>query len=110
MPDREGFTSVSFTSVPEQAFDRFKAVARQRQVYPRDLFADAIRQLLADRKAGPVLYLASRKGGIRRALWLENELVDEMKAAAEADTISQTEFFLNALRRYAEKEGLDIEV
>jgi hypothetical protein len=107
MQDREGFTSVSFTSVPERTYDQLKAMARRRKVFPRDLLAEALRQLLDDRKAGPIAYLASRKGGIRRAMWLEDDLVAEMKAAAAEDHVSQTELFLAALRRYAEREGLD---
>jgi hypothetical protein len=110
MADREGFTSVSFTSIPERGFERFKDIARQRQVFPRDLFSAALRQLLRDREAGEVVYLASRKGGVRRALWLEDDLVAEMAAAARADSVSKTEFFLTALKRYAEREGLDVEV
>jgi predicted DNA-binding ribbon-helix-helix protein len=110
MQDREGFTSVSFTSVPERTYDQLKAMARKRKVFPRDLLAEALRQLLDDRKAGPIAYLASRKGGIRRAMWLEDDLVAEMKAAAEEDHVSQTELFLAALRRYAEREGFDGEV
>ena len=107
MQHREGFTSVSFTSVPERTYDQLKAMARKRQVFPRDLLAEALRQLLDDRKAGPIAYLASRKGGIRRAMWLEDDLVAEMKAAAAEDHVSQTELFLAALRRYAEREGFD---
>jgi len=110
MKDHEGYTSVSFTSIPEDAHDRLKAVARQRGVHSRDLIADAIRNLLDERRAGPVTDLASRKGGVRRALWIEDGLVAEMKAVAAADNVNQTEFFLHALRRYAQREGLGIEV
>ena len=63
---REGFTSVSFTSIPEKGYDQLKDVARRRKVFPRDLFNDALRQMLEDRRAGPVTYLASRKGGVRQ--------------------------------------------
>jgi len=109
MKDHEGYTSVSFTSIPEDAHDRLKAVARQRGVHSRDLIADAIRNLLDERRAGPVTDLASRKGGVRRALWIEDGLVAEMKAVAAADNVNQTEFFLHALRRCARREGLGIE-
>jgi len=108
---REGFTSVSFTSVPERGYDQLKDIARRRKAFPRDLFNEALRQFLADREAGePITYLASRKGGIRRAMWLEDDLIEAMKAAAEQDNVTQTEFFLAALRRFAEKEGLDVEI
>jgi hypothetical protein len=107
---RNGFTSVSFTSVPQKGYDQLKDIARQRGVFPRDLFNEALRQLLEDRKAGPITYLASRKGGVRRAMWLEDDLIEAMKAAAEQDNVTQTEFFLAALRRFAEKEGLDVEI
>ena len=107
---RDGFVSVSFTSVPQVPYDRFKDVARERGMLLRDLFGAALRLLLADRKAGTVMYHASRKGGIRRAMWLEEDLVEEVRATADRDQVSQTTFFLTALRRYAEKEGLDIEV
>lgn len=111
MADREGFTSVSFTSIPAKAFDQFKDIARARGLFPRDLFSEALRRLLQDRQAGTeVTYLASRKGGVRRSLWLEDDLVEAMDAAAEADNVSKTEFFLTALRRFAEREGIDAEV
>src|SRR3954452_15223837 len=74
MVDREGFTSVSFTSVSERGFEQFKDIARDRGIFPRDLFSNAIRQLLQDRETGAVIYLASRKGGVRRSLWLEDDL------------------------------------
>ena len=110
MQDREGFTSVSFTSVPQRAFEEFKAIAERRKVFPRDVFSEAIRELLDARRAGPVQYLASRKGGIRRAMWLEDDLVEDMRAAAEADNVTQTELFINAMRLYLAKEGIDVEV
>ena len=114
---REGYVSVSFTSIPEEAYERFKAEARKAKratgvhVFPRDIFTDAIRQLLADREAGqPIVYHASRKGGVRRALWLEEDLVAGMREAAGKDQVTQTEFFLTALKRYAGKEGLNVEM
>src|SRR3954452_5187598 len=110
MGDHEGFTSVSFTSVPAKGFDQFKDVARSRGQFPRDLFSAALRQLLQDRKAGEVLYLASRKGGVRRALWLEDDLIEEMAIAAKQDQVSKTTLFLTALKRFADQEGIDVEV
>lgn len=111
MTDRDGFTSVSFTSIPPRAFDQFKELARARGQFPRDLFNEALSRLLRDRQAGSQLtYLASRKGGVRRSLWLDDELVDAMNTAADEDNVSKTELFLTALRRYAEQEGIDVEV
>jgi hypothetical protein len=110
MVDREGFKSVSFTSIPERGFDQFKDIARQRKLFPRDVFGDAVRQLLLDRAAGKeITYLASRKGGVRRSLWLEDDLVEGMAEAAQEDNVGKTSFFLTALHRYAEKEGIDVE-
>ncbi|QQP89912.1 hypothetical protein IGS68_01125 [Skermanella sp. TT6] len=111
MVDREGFTSVSFTSVPPRGFDQLKDIARAQGIFPRDLFSQAIRQLLEDRKAGTMIdYPASRKGGVRRSLWLEDDLVEQMNEAATADNVSKTVLFLTALKRYAEREGIDVEV
>lgn len=111
MTDREGFTSVSFTSVPPKAFRQFKDMAVQRNMFPRDLFTDALRQLLNDRKAGKEInYPAPRKGGVRRSLWLEDSLVEEMNTAAATDSVSKTVFFLTAMKRFAEREGIDVEV
>ena len=110
MADRDGFKSVSFTSIPAKGFDRFKDIARQRKLFPRDVFGDAVRQLLQDRAAGKeITYLASRKGGVRRSLWLEDDLVEGMNEAAQEDNVGKTSFFLTALARYAEKEGIDVE-
>ena len=110
MVDREGFKSVSFTSIPERGFDQFKDIARQRKLFPRDVFGDAVRRLLQDRASGKeITYLASRKGGVRRSFWLEDELVEGMAEATQADNVGKTSFFLTALARYAEKEGIDVE-
>jgi hypothetical protein len=101
---------VGFTSIPERGFDQFKDIARQRKLFPRDVFGDAVRQLLLDRAAGKeITYLASRKGGVRRSLWLEDDLVEGMAEAAQEDNVGKTSFFLTALARYAEKEGIDVE-
>src|SRR3954466_360700 len=110
MVDREGFTSVSFTSIPAKGFDQFKDIARDRGMFPRDLFSNAIRQLLQDRETGAVIYLASRKGGVRRSLWLEDDLVEEMAVAAKQDHVSKTTLFLTALKRFADREGIDVEI
>jgi|tagenome__1003787_1003787.scaffolds.fasta_scaffold20611899_2 hypothetical protein len=110
MVDREGFTSVSFTSIPARGFDQFKDIARSRGMFPRDLFSAAIRQLLQDREGAEIVYLASRKGGVRRSLWLEDDLLDEMNAAAQADNVGKTAFFLTALKRFADREGIDVEI
>jgi hypothetical protein len=111
MADREGFTSVSFTSIPAKAFEQFKDIARDRGMFPRDLFSRALRQLLDERSAGgDISYPASRKGGVRRSLWLEDDLVEGMAAAAAADNVSKTVFFLTALKRFASREGIDVEV
>jgi hypothetical protein len=110
MVDRDGFRSVSFTSIPEAGFNRFKDIAKARKLFPRDVFGDAVRQLLQDRAAGKeITYLASRKGGVRRSLWLEDDLVEGMNEAAQEDNVGKTSFFLTALARYAEKEGIDVE-
>ena len=110
MTDHEGFTSVSFTSVPEKGYDQLKDIARKQGMFPRDLFSAAIRQLLADRESETVIYLASRKGGVRRSFWLEDDLVEDMAAAAKQDSVSKTTLFLTALRRYADREGIDVEI
>jgi hypothetical protein len=110
MADREGFTSTSFTSIPERGFEQFKDIARARNMFPRDLFSSAIRQLLEDRKTEAVVYLASRKGGVRRSIWLEDDLIEEMATAANEDHVSKTTLFLTALKRFAEREGIDVEV
>jgi hypothetical protein len=110
MAERDGFTSVSFTSVQERGFDQFKKIARQRGIFPRDLFSAALRQLIEDRKAGlKIDYPASRKGGVRRSMWIETDLIAEMKAAARADKVSKTVFFLTAMKRYVDREGIDVE-
>ena len=110
MTDHEGFTSVSFTSISEKGYDQLKDIARKHGMFPRDLFSAAVSQLLEDRKAGEVVYLASRKGGVRRAMWLEDDLVEAMAVAAKQDHVSKTTLFLTALKRYAEREGIDVEI
>ncbi len=110
MVDRDGFKSVSFTSIPAKGFDRFKDIAKGRKLFPRDVFGDAVRQLLQDRAAGKeITYLASRKGGVRRSFWLEDDLVEGMAEATQKDSVGKTAFFLTALARYAEKEGINVE-
>jgi hypothetical protein len=110
MVSRDGFTSTSFTSIPARGFDQFKDIARARGMFPRDLFCSALRQLLEDRKTEQIIYIASRKGGVRRSIWLEDDLIEEMTVAAQQDHVSKTTLFLTALKRYAEREGIDVEV
>lgn len=110
MADREGFTSVCFTSIPERGFEQIKDIAKQRGVFPRDVYCDAIRCLLDRRKKGEIKYHASKRGGVKRTIWLENDLLAEMNAAAEHDSVNKTAFFLTALNLYAEHEGLDVEI
>jgi hypothetical protein len=93
-----------------KGFDQFKDIARDRGMFPRDLFSAAIRQLLQDRQGAEIVYLASRKGGVRRSLWLEDDLVYDMNAAAQADNVGKTALFLTALKRYADREGIDVEI
>lgn len=110
MADREGFTSVCFTSIPPRGFEQIKDIAKKRGVYPRDLFSAAIRHLIDRRGSGDIKYHASRKGGVKRTIWLEDDLLAEMNAAADRDSVNKTAFFLTALNLYAEHEGLDVEI
>ena len=110
MPEFADSISVSFTSVPAKGYDQLKDIARTHGMFPRDVFSAAVRQLLEDRKAAGVVYLASRKGGVRRSLWLEDDLVEDMAVAAKQDHVSKTTLFLTALKRYAEREGIDVEI
>jgi hypothetical protein len=95
----------------EPGFEQFKDIAGMRGIFPRDLFSAALRTLLDDRRAGlEIHYPASRKGGVRRSMWIEDDLITEMKAAAKADKVSKTVFFLTAMKRYVDREGIDVEV
>ncbi|GEO42814.1 hypothetical protein SAE02_69620 [Skermanella aerolata] len=113
---REG-NSVSVYPITRQQWDALQTVASGRGETRSDLFRDAIGQLLDNRDNGelvtytaaPRLHPGEKAGTKPRIVWLKPPLSDRFRDRCEVDRISQSEFVLEALRRYLKTEKIAID-
>lgn len=103
------YLSTSFSSLPEGVYDAFSDVAKSRNVWPRDLFNEAILYLISQRRMGvPIVYVATTVGGEKKALWLSEEACHGIEEVAKEDKVNKNSLFLTSLKMYAKKEGLHV--
>lgn len=113
---REG-VSVSIYPITRQQWDALGEVASGRGQTRADLLREAIGQLLDDRDAGkPVIYaaaprlLAAEKIDIKpRIVWIKPPMLERFQRRCTDDRVFQSEFILQALRRYLDSEGISID-
>jgi hypothetical protein len=110
---REGegglYISTSFSSLPENLFNMFSLVAKKRDMFPRDLFSEAVLFLISERtKRGSITYIVPRKGGVKRTIWLSEEACKSIETVSKDDRVNKNTVFLTSLKLYAEKEGLHV--
>src|SRR3954447_25777734 len=113
---RDG-VSVSIYPITRQQWDALQTVATQSGGTRADLLRDAIGWMLDERDAGtPVTYTAAPRlqGNERtdlkpRIVWLKSPLFERFKDRISADRVSQSEFILEALRRYFKDRNIDID-
>jgi hypothetical protein len=112
---RDG-VSVSVYPITRQQWDALQEIASARGGTRSDLFREAIGWLLDERDAGrPVIYTAAprlhadEKVDIKpRIVWLKSPLWERFRGRCESDRVSQSEFILEALRRYFRSENIAI--
>jgi hypothetical protein len=113
---REG-DSISVSPITRQQWAALETVASGLGGTRSDLLRDAIGWLLDQRDAGvPVTYTAAprlhgdeRKGLAPRIVWLKSPLLERFRDRCIADRVSQSEFVLEALRRYFKDRKIDID-
>jgi Arc/MetJ-type ribon-helix-helix transcriptional regulator len=110
-------TSVSIYPITRQQWEALQLVASGRGGTRSDLFREAIGQLLEERDNGEVVtYTAAprlhpdEKAGTKpRIVWLKSPLAEQFRGRCNADRVSQSEFVLEALRRYLKSENITID-
>jgi hypothetical protein len=110
---REGegglYISTSFSSLPKGLFDELSQIAKTRNIFPRDLFSEAVLFFVHERKMGRGIdYVVARKGGEKKTIWLSKEACLSIQEVSKRDNISKNVLFLTALKMYSEKEGLNV--
>jgi hypothetical protein len=110
---REGegglYISTSFSSLPKGLFDDLSQIAKDRGMFPRDLFSDAVAFMLSERGKGQKLpYIVPRKGGEKKTIWLSKEACMSIQKVSKNDNVSKNVVFLTALKLYCEREGLHV--
>jgi hypothetical protein len=113
---REG-VSVSIYPITREQWEALQTVASGQGGTRADLLREAIGWLLDERDAGvPVTYTAAprlhgdeRAGLTPRIVWLKSPLLERFRDRIAADRVSQSEFVLEALRRYFKDQNIDID-
>lgn len=110
---REGeggvYKSTSFSSMPSGPFESLSDTARKRDMFPRDLFSEAVLFFVSERrKRKDIPYVVPRRGGIKKTIWLSEEACKLIDEVSKNDKVSKNVLFLTALQLYANKEGLDV--
>src|SRR5690349_7606276 len=110
--DKE-YGDTSFTGIPSQVIEAAKDLAKRRDVYPRDVFTDAIHELIARMDGGEAIdWPMTRPGTGTRPYHtrLEVGVLEEMRAACDRHQVRKVVFFLAALRDHLRKNGFDVKV
>jgi hypothetical protein len=110
---REGegglYISTSFSSLPKGLFDDLSQIAKDRGMFPRDLFSDAVAYMISERGKGmKITYVVPRKGGEKKTIWLSEEACISIQEVSKKDNVSKNVVFLTALKLYCEREGLHV--
>src|SRR4051794_23482271 len=110
--DRE-YGDTSFTGLPNSLLNAARDLAKRQKVYPRDIFTEAIQDLITRLDAGETVeWLVSRPrvGTTPYHTRLEVEVLEEMRKACELHHVRKSTFFLTAMRAHLRKHGIEVEV
>src|SRR3954447_8085579 len=110
--DRE-YGDTSFTGLPSSLLDAARDLAKRQKVYPRDVFTEAIQDLITRLDAGKTIeWLVSRPrvGTTPYHTRLEVDVLEEMRKACELHHVRKSTFFLTAMRAHLRKHGIEVEV
>lgn len=92
--------------LPDTLYAATHAMAAREQCNARDVHTRAVRALLAARASGgPIAYLPSSKDARQRTIWLDKDLCEAAKLAADEDRVSKTTLILTAFTRYARQDA-----
>jgi hypothetical protein len=80
-------------------------IPADRTVYPRDIWNEALRDLLEDPAIAGIGFIRQDPEGVKLRAFLSTDLVERMKNACKGRTI-QASFFLTALVRLFNQVGL----
>jgi hypothetical protein len=110
--DRE-YGDTSFTGLPSSLIDAARDLAKRQKVYPRDVFTEAIQNLISRLDAGETIdWLVSRPrvGTTPYHARLEVEVLEEMRKACERHHVRKSTFFLTGMRDHLRQNGIEVEV
>lgn len=110
--DRE-YDDTSFTGLPPELLDAARQLAHRRKVYPRDVFQDAITELLFRLNAGERADWPQSRPKIGQNPYhtrLETEVLGAMRGACDKLRVKKNIFFLAALRDYLRRNGFEVEI
>ncbi|MGF7213212.1 hypothetical protein GGE65_007848 [Skermanella aerolata] len=112
MPPRTNkeYGDTSYTGIPDQLLDSARKLARDRNIYPRDVFTEAVLELIPRLDAGDVVEwpkVAPAKGGKQKPYHtrLEVGVLEAIRNACDRHEVKGNVFFIAALRDYLRKNG-----
>ena len=92
--------------LPDSLYIATQRLADRQRCLARDVHTQAVRALLAVRTGGAdIAYLPSTKDARQRTIWLDKDLCEAAKKAADEDRVSKTTFILTALTRFARQDA-----
>jgi hypothetical protein len=110
--DRE-YGDTSFTGLPSSLLDSARDLAKRQKVYPRDVFTEAIQDLITRLDAGETIEWPLSRPYVGTTPYhtrLEVEVLEEMRKACERYRLRKSLFFLTAMRDHLRKNGIEVEV
>jgi hypothetical protein len=110
--DRE-YGDTSFTSIPPALIDAVRDLARKKNVYLYELFAEAISDLNARAKAGEKIeWPVARPRPANRGYHtrLEVSVLEDLRNGIAKSEVKANIYFMAALRDYLRKQGIEIEL
>lgn len=107
------YGDTSYTGIPPQFIEAARKLARKRKVYLRDVFTEAVLELIPRLDAGETVdwpKVSPGKGEKQRPYHtrLEISVLEDIRSACDRHEIKGNIFFIAALRDYLRKQGQDI--
>src|SRR4051812_20774457 len=107
--DRE-YGDTSFTGLPSSLIEAARDLAKRQKVYPRDVFQDAVSDLIARLDAGEVVEWPQsrpRTGTTPYHARMEISVLEDMRKSCERHLVKKNIFFLAALRDHLRQHGFE---
>jgi hypothetical protein len=110
--DRE-YGDTSFTGLPGDLLDAARELAKRQKVYPRDVFTEAILELIPRLDAGEAVEWPRSRPRVGTKPYharLEVGVLETMRKACKRHEVKVNILFMAALRDYLRKHGFEIDV